>query len=242
MKKLTVSLTLFFACATPLFAATLPPLEGLVEPKETVKFSSQVAGILAEVTVERGSHVSQGQIVARLKSGVEEATVKVAEARVEFGQRKAQRNSELYKKQLISIHDKDELETEIQLAKLELEVAREQLALRTITSTINGVVVDRMGTPGEYVGEEPFLVIAQIDPLNIELVVPVAYYGQIKEGTTAKVMLEQPVGGSYSARVVIVDQVLDAASGTFGVRLEMPNPQMKLPAGLKCQVIFKEHS
>jgi hypothetical protein len=32
--------------------------------------------------------------------------------------------------------------------------------------------------------------------------------------------------------------VLDAASGTFGVRLEMANPNMKLPAGLKCQVVF----
>ena len=119
-----------------------------------------------------------------------------------------------------------------------MEEAREQLALRTITSTVDGVVVERMGAPGEYVGEEPFLVVAQINPLNIELVVPIAYYGRIKQGTKAQVTLEQPVGGTYTAQVVIVDQVLDAASGTFGVRLEMANPNLKLPAGLKCQVVF----
>jgi len=238
MKKILVCLALLLLSVAPVPAETLPPLEGLVEPHETVEFSSQIAGILQEVTVERGSRICQGQVVARLKCGVEEAAVKVAEARVEFGQRKAQRNSELYKKQLISIHEKDELETEIQLAKLELEEAREQLALRTITSTIDGVVVERMGAPGEYVGEEPFLVVAQINPLNIELVVPIAYYGQIRAGAKAQVTLEQPVGGTYPATVMIVDQVLDAASGTFGVRLEMANPKMKLPAGLQCQVVF----
>ncbi len=48
-------------------------------------------------------------------------------------------------------------------------------------------------------------------------------------------MLDAPVGGSYPAKVVIVDQVIDAASGTFGVRVELPNPKLELPAGLKCQ-------
>jgi len=45
-------------------------------------------------------------------------------------------------------------------------------------------------------------------------------------------------GGTYTAKVVIVDRVIDAASGTFGVRLEIPNPKYELPAGLKCRVIF----
>lgn len=226
------------AMVSPLWAQELPALEGLIEPHERVEFSSQVPGILEQVAVERGSHVQCGQVVARLKSGLEQAAVRLAEARVEFGKRKALRNSELYKKQLISIHEKDELETEIQLSELELDEAREQLALRTIISTVDGVVVERLGSPGEYVGDDPFLIVAQIDPLNVELVVPVEYFGFIKVGAPATVKLEQPIGGQYRARVVVVDQVIDAASGTFGVRLELPNPKLLLPAGLKCQVVF----
>jgi multidrug efflux pump subunit AcrA (membrane-fusion protein) len=38
--------------------------------------------------------------------------------------------------------------------------------------------------------------------------------------------------------VSIVDRVIDAASGTFGVRLTMPNPGHAVPAGLKCMVEF----
>ncbi len=238
MKLIVTSLSMCVLLATSVIAAELPPLEGLVEPNDLVEFSSQVPGILESVAVERGARVDQDQVLAQLKSGVEKSAVKVAEARVEFGKRKSVRNSELYKKQLISIHDKDELETEIQLAELELDEARERLALRTIVSTVDGVVVERTGAPGEYVGEEPFLTVAQLDPLNVELVVPVEYYGMIKLGSMGQVQLEAAVGGSHQAKVVIVDQVIDAASGTFGVRLELPNPKLKLPAGLKCQVVF----
>jgi hypothetical protein len=49
---------------------------------------------------------------------------------------------------------------------------------------------------------------------------------------------EEPVGSRYTATVTVVDRVFDAASGTIGVRLEVPNPQYALPAGLKCQVRF----
>ena len=238
MKFMWLNWLLLLLMVTSVGAESLPTFEGMVESSELVEFSSQIPGILEQVNVERGARVKRGQILAQLASGVATSAVKVAAARVEFGKRKAVRNRELYKKQLISIHDKDELETEIQLAQLELDEARERLALRTIVSTITGVVVERNGAPGEYVGEEPFLTIAQLDPLNVELIIPVSYFGQIKLGDTAQVLLEAPVGSNHQAKVVIVDQVIDAASGTFGVRLELPNPKLKLPAGLKCQVSF----
>jgi len=80
MKRSLLIVAVVLLSAVAALAETLPPLEGLVEPHETVEFSSEVAGILAEVAVERGSRVCCGQE---------------------------------YKKQLISIHEKDELETEI---------------------------------------------------------------------------------------------------------------------------------
>jgi len=53
-------------------------------------------------------------------------------------------------------------------------------------------------------------------------------------------MPQAPVGGTYSATVVIVDPVIDAASGTFAVRIKLPNKDHRLPAGLKCLVSSAE--
>ena len=114
--------------------------------------------------------------------------------------------------------------------------------MRTIRSPISGVVVARSRSRGEFVGQDPVLTVASIDPLSVELIVPVARYGSVKVGPFAEVMPEAPVGGIHRARVTIVDEVIDAASGTFGVRMELPNPNYEVPAGLKCKVRFAADS
>lgn len=214
-------------------------LEGLIEPSEVVEVSSQAPGTLEAILVERGDRVQENQIIARLKSNIEKAAVDLARARVEFGKRKVLRNEELYQKELISIHEKDEMETELRISELQLREAQERLDLRTIQSPVDGVVVERLLSPGEYVGEEAAIMrVARIDPLYVEVIVPVEKFGTIKRGMRAEVKPELVIPGKYFARVIIVDRVIDAASGTFGVRLELPNPEFHLPAGLKCRVIF----
>jgi multidrug efflux pump subunit AcrA (membrane-fusion protein) len=129
---------------------------------------------------------------------------------------------------------------ERRIAELELKRAEESLQTRTIRSPFDGVVVDVDVVPGESVEDKPLLRIARIDPLNVEVIAPVQMLGKITKGMTATVIPEQPIGGEYTAEVVIVDQVVDAASGTFGIRLELPNPRNRLPAGLRCQISFRE--
>ena len=64
-------------------------------------------------------------------------------------------------------------------------------------------------------------------------------FGKIKVGTKATVDAESPLTGRYTASVSIVDKVVDSASGTFGVRLELPNPKGDIPAGIKCRTRFE---
>ena len=70
------------------------------------------------------------------------------------------------------------------------------------------------------------------------MIVPISRLGNIHKGMKAVVQAQALVEGKFNARVVIVDQVIDAASGTVGVRLELPNPDYLIPAGLKCTVTF----
>lgn len=81
--------------------------------------------------------------------------------------------------------------------------------------------------------------LAQINPLNVEVVMPVEIFGTIHVGMTGEVNLEPLIKGRFRARVTVVDRVVDAASGTFGVRLELPNPDFAIPAGIKCMVTIR---
>lgn len=215
-------------------------LECLLEPFMTVKIGSPVPGALSEVLVDRGDVVRKGELVARLDSRAQIASVDLSKARSAYAKRRVERNEELAQKELLSSQEQDEMQTDAQLAELELLQSRTQVAIREIRSPVNGVVVERFKGPGEYVQETEIMEIAQIDPLNVEVVVPVRNFGQIKPGMVAEVRPEEPVGGVYDAKVKVVDKVIDAASGTFGVRLEIPNKGLKVPAGLRCRAFFPQ--
>lgn len=239
--------------------------DGLIEPKVSANMGSNTPGILESVNVDRGDMVKEGQVVATLQAGVEKATMDLAKARaeldatikakkaeMEFAERSKQRKKELYEKKTLSFQEWDEAETRRMLAELALNEALEAKRLAeleykrsvevvkrmSIRSPVNGVVVERYLHQGEYIEDKPVMKLAQIDPLHVEVIMPVSMLGSVKVGTLAQVKPEAPVGGVYKAKVTIVDKVVDAASGTFGVRLELPNSDYKLPPGLKCKVLF----
>ncbi len=234
-----IFLTIVMVLATVSGVQAAGYLDCMIEPHTKVEFRSQVPGILDEVLVDRGDIIKKGQVLARLKSGVEEAVVAQAKTQLEFLKRKDERNKELSEQNLISVHEKDEIETEMMKTAQMLKEAEERLKLRTIVSTIDGVVTERSLYAGEYAGENtPILKAAAIDPLNVEVIVPVRMYGTIKRGMKAEIRPESPVEGTYRGKVIIVDKVIDAASGTFGVRVELANRNLSLPAGLKGKVKF----
>ena len=144
----------------------------------------------------------------------------------------------LFKDAIVSEVAVDEAQTEAKLSELEVRKAEALLIQKTIRSPISGIVISRDISDGQFVSTDEMIKIAKIDPLFIEVVLPVSEFGKIKIGDQAIVKPESPVNGEYKAKVIVVDPVIDAASGTFGVRLELPNKKNALPAGLNCNVSF----
>jgi len=240
-------------------------LDCLIEPYLTVNVGSPVEALLERVEVDRGDLVKEGQVLARLEASVERATVAMARAkaamqsevqsgqvRLDYSIRKVVSNQDLLKQNAISEREVDEAMAQRdlneialvearenrRLATLDLERAEATLELRTIRSPVTGVVTERLLTAMELVKQTPVVKVAQLHPLRVEVFAPISLLGKIAVGASAQVMPEAPVGGVHAAKVTVVDRVIDAASGTFGVRLELPNPDYRLPAGLKCRVRF----
>lgn len=238
----------------------------IIEPFMTVEIGSPVDGVLEKVYVDRGDFIAEGDVVANLRSEVERATVALARARaksnvaIELAQKRAilfdreeYRATTLHSKKVIATSAMEKAQTESQLAKLQLEQARQEknlaalelrrarafLSQRTIKSPLTGIVVARLLSPGEYVYDQANIIkVAQIDPLYVEVFLPISVFNSIKKGMTAKVKPVEPVGGIHNATVTVIDKVFDAASGTFGVRLNLLNPDSKMPAGINCTVTF----
>lgn len=184
------------------------------------------------------------------------APTETAESKIKFSKLKFERRSNMHAEDFMSAQDQDEAENELRLAEAELKTAQEnkeiarlewkqqkgQLDLRTFRSPFDGVVVDQLLYPGEVVEpsgqKKAILKLAQLDPLRVYVILPMSAFGKIKAGMKVDVHPELPVGGHYAGSVIIIDRIVNAASGTFGVFLKVANPKLDVPAGVKCKAEF----
>ncbi len=260
---------LFFVSVLAAFALPARAFDCLIEPMQIVELASPVTGLLDKVNVKRADRIAKGQVLAMLESRAEAAAAelsrfkseqvgpqRMAENKIEFAKRKFSRRQTMAHEKLLPQQDSDDAEAELRVAESELKVAQENkqaarlehqqqsalLALRTIRSPFDGVVVDQLAYPGEVVepgaNKKAVLRVAQLDPLRIHVVLPKDAFGKITVGGGVEVSPEIPAKGRYSAKVKSVDRLIDAASGTFVVLLEMPNPRLEIPAGVKCKANF----
>jgi len=257
-----------FALAGGAGPALAHPYDCLIEANQTVELRSPVEGLIHSVLVKRGDRVQAGQVLVQLDSSVEQSSVELARYRsqvggrlqsarnrMEYATKKFERSQELHSKDFVAAQARDEAQAEkllaesaykeaqeeLEVARLEFRQASEALSRRSLRSPFEGVVVDRLLNPGDLAesgtGRKPILKLAQVKPLRVEVVLPIEAYGKVKRLSTAEITPEA-LGGSYTANVTIVDSVFDAASGTFGVRLELPNSASTLPAGVRCRADF----
>lgn len=241
-------------------------LDCLVKPEMYVELSSPVDTTIKEMLVKTGDTIKKGQPLVLLENSIEIAKVELAKrqalsysdienrrVQLKFAKRNLKRMRDLYKKNSVSLFEKDKADTEVSLAEIELIKAKEkrklaqlnlektqvELALRTIKSPIDGIVVFRYAKAGESVAERTIMKLAQIDPLRIELIAPTEYFGLIKKNMEVEIYPERPANKMFKAAVTVVDQLIDPASGSFTVRMALPNPGEELVAGVNCMARFK---
>lgn len=242
-------------------AALAGALACLIEPSRVVNVGSPVAGVIASVAVERGDMVRAGDRLFTLRSDVERAShgaaqvrsqaqadLRAAEAAAELARSKYDRARELRSQNFVSEIALEQARSEAQVAERRVEAAREQrrvseqdaataltqLRQRELSAPIDGVVAERFLHPGERVDEKPVLRLARLDPLRVELILPLAQLGRLNVGDAVSVKPEYPGAPVVKARVERVDRIVDAASRTFRARLALPNPGHAIVAGVRC--------
>jgi RND family efflux transporter MFP subunit len=240
--------------------------ECLIEPNMTVMVGAPTQGIIDRVEVSRSDLVEAGQVLATLKSNVEKAAlehsrvratmmseIQAREADLQLAQVNMQRIDELMGKGMIPRQQRDEGFAQLKVAQMavkqaldnkrlyehEYARAKEIVEQRVIRSPISGVVVEQRAYPGEFVYENPIVTIAQINPLRVEAILPASFFGQFKQGMLATIVPEIHAETSLSGEISSVDRLIDIASGTFSVYLELDNPDNTIPGGQRCTVGFQ---
>jgi HlyD family secretion protein len=233
----------------------------------TVAAAPKINGRLQTVTVRMGDRVTRGQTLARLEDSeiqeqvrqaeasfrVAEATVRQREADLRFSDTNLERSRSLFDRQLVSKQTLEDAESRQQASAAQLDLARAQLAqsqarveeLRinltntVIASPVTGFVGSRVLDPGAWVTPNTeFLSVVDISTVRLVANVVEKDLRRIAAGLVAEVGVDAYPGEQFMGKVARVAPVLDPATRTAQIEVDIANPQARLKPGMYANVRF----
>lgn len=206
--------------------------EVMVLPKST--------GTLTQVLVQSGATVTAGQLIARLDSDVQEIARDKAKLALDDAQRTMERNTALVQNNAAPASQAQAVELAAKVAVLSLRSAEQDLADRSITAPISGVVgIIRVTAGNAVTATTEIVTIEDSSALLVNFWLPERLSGQVKVGDSASLVPVARPEMTLTAQVISIDNKIDPNSGTFQVQARVANPDGSLKAGMAFTVGLK---
>jgi len=179
------------------------------------------------------------------------ATIRQREADLQLAETNVERSRSLFERQLLPKQTLDDNEARYQAALAQLDLARAQttqskarldelrinLANTVITSPVNGFVAKRNVDPGAFVSQQsPVADVVDITRVRLVANVVEKDLKELESGNDARVQVDAFPGETFSGRIARVSPVLDPATRTAPIEIEIPNPTFRLKPGMYARV------
>ncbi len=205
------------------------PIEAFAEADVIAK----VAGEVREILVEEGDNVSKNQILARLDGDRLRLELNETQARLKKMQRDFARNLELQESGLISEGDFEKIQYDLEALQASYNLASLELDYTQIRAPIDGVISERFIKLGNTINSgDPVFRVTSLDPLVVYLHIPEREFRQISSGQAVGIQIDALGGEPVLASVTRVSPIVDPASGTFKITIEISDEQHRIKPGM----------
>lgn len=208
---------------------------GTTRALRSVDIVPHASGRVVELNITAGAEVDQGDVVARLDSGIEEASLAEAEATRRERTNALERSTTLRRSNASTVSEAaiEALRAELSVAEAAVERARINLEDRTVTAPFGGVLGISTMDLGARVDTDTVLTsLDDLSEVEIEFRLPETVYGQIRRGQSVSAQSAAFPGRTFTGTVEAVDSRIDPVSRAFRVRARLPNEDRALPVGM----------
>jgi len=207
-------------------------VQGTLDSRNNINVTPKMGGNVTKVLVQEGDYVKAGQTLLV----TDDATLRQNMAQLQTGYELAkttfERQENLWKQQIGS--EIQYLQAKNQKESLERQMAtlRTQIGQARVTSPINGTVnavnvkIGEMAAPGA-----PAVQVVNLAQMRVKAKVADTYINSIKVGDPVTVKLPD-IGDEIQARLTFVGQVVNPATRTFDIEIDLNNKSNKLKPNL----------
>ena len=212
---------------------------GTLEAENEVDLVARVAAPIVELLAEEGMAVGRGQTLLRLEQVELQAQLEISRVALEESTLVYDRAKKLYGENLISEETYEQAKADFASATAQLDANRIQLGYTNVKAPFDGLIVARYVDYAEQVSvNTPLFRISDFDPLLCPIQVPERELASLSVGQPAHLRLEPWPGRDFPARVLRVSPVVDAATGTIKVTLEIAADE-RLRPGMFARVFLE---
>ncbi len=200
---------------------------GTIEGSQQTYAVAKMSDPISKINVQVGSKVSKDQVLAEYVFTGDNSSYQQAEAQVKLMEKSLERMKEVQAKGGVSQQDIDQTQTQLDVAKMQLEQARRAtLVLAPTSGTVTEVNIKVGEVPSQ--GEKLFT-IANLDQVILKLDVITQDIGLFKKGATAEITLN---GETFKGKVSLIPLAANSSTRFFPVEITFPNKAKKLLPGM----------
>ena len=231
----------------------------------TVDVAPKTGGRLTTMTVKLGDRVRRNQVIGKIEDReiveqvrqaeashqVAEATIRQRKADLNLALTNVERSRNLFGRQLLPKQTLDDAEARYTSAVAQVDLAEAQLAQSearmqelkinlantNVVSPVDGFVAKRNVDPGAWVSQNaPLVSVVDISSLRLVANVVEKDLRMVGVGDAGQIDVDAFPGEKFKGRIARVSPIIDPATRTAQMEVEIPNPEFRLKPGMYARV------
>ena len=220
-------------------------LPGNVEALEQANLYAHVGGYLKKIYVDEGDHVKKGQLLAEIDAPDVVQEYHKAKAEYDLKDVTEKRYQELLKEKVVSQQEFDNIDADANESKARFDNAAANLAYTKITAPFSGSIARRFKYPGDLIStntrsgaDQPLFILVNEQKLRVAVNVPQIEVANIHPGDLVDVHVDAFANRTFKGNVSRLDALLDDATKTQRVLIDIDNTDGSLHAGMFASAVM----
>ncbi len=210
---------------------------GSIAAVQGAELAAEEPGRIAKIGVESGAKVEKGQILIELDTGVEEANLKGALARLEQARQNLVRVNNLKSQSATSAATLEEAQSRVRQADAEVGSLQATINRKKIAAPFSGRVGIRMVNVGQYVSQGTLLLpLFSIDPVYVNFSVPQQVSSKVTPGSKVLLKVDAALGKTFEGTVSAINPNIDQATRNLSIQATVKNGEELLKPGMFANV------